>query len=45
MRIGLARAFTERGVPNPREGRVWTHTAVARLCTSGQNLTERTVRL
>ncbi len=29
--IGLARALTERGVPTPREGRVWTHTTVARL--------------
>ena len=29
--IGLARALTERGVPTPRDGRVWTHTTVARL--------------
>ena len=29
--IGLARALTERGVPTPREGRIWTHTTVARL--------------
>lgn len=28
---GLARALTERGVPTPREGKVWTHTTVARL--------------
>ena len=28
---GLAHALTERGVPTPREGRVWTHTSVARL--------------
>ena len=29
--IGLARALTERGVPTPRNGQVWTHTTVARL--------------
>ena len=29
--IGLARALTERGVPTPRKGPVWTHTTVARL--------------
>ncbi len=29
--VGLARALTKRGVPTPREGRVWTHTTVARL--------------
>ncbi len=29
--IGLARALIERGVPAPREGRVWTHTTLARL--------------
>ncbi len=29
--IGLARALTERGVPTPREGRIWTHTTLARL--------------
>ena len=29
--IGLARALTDRGVPTPRERRVWTHTTVARL--------------
>jgi DNA invertase Pin-like site-specific DNA recombinase len=28
---GLARALTERGVPTPRRGAVWTHTTVARL--------------
>jgi len=28
---GLARALTERGVPTPRGGAVWTHTTVARL--------------
>jgi hypothetical protein len=28
---GLARALTERGVPAPRRGAVWTHTTVARL--------------
>ncbi len=28
---GLARALTERGVPTPRHGRIWTHTTVARL--------------
>ena len=28
---GLARALTERGVPTPCDGRVWTHTTVARL--------------
>jgi DNA invertase Pin-like site-specific DNA recombinase len=27
----LARALTERGVPAPRGGRVWTHTTVARV--------------
>ena len=32
--IGLARALTERGVPTPRHGRVWTHTTVARLVAS-----------
>ena len=29
--VGLARALTERGVPTPRDGRVWPHTTVARL--------------
>ena len=29
--IGLARALTERGVPTPRGGGVWTHTTVGRL--------------
>ena len=29
--IGLARALTERGVPTPRDGKVWTHTTVSRL--------------
>ena len=29
--VGLARALTERGVPSPRGGAVWTHTTVARL--------------
>ncbi len=28
---GLARALTKGGVPTPRDGRVWTHTTVARL--------------
>ncbi|WP_458098008.1 recombinase family protein [Roseomonas sp. WA12] len=28
---GLARALTERGVPTPRGGLVWTHTMVARV--------------
>ena len=28
---GLARALSERGVPTPRGGNVWTHTTVARL--------------
>ena len=28
---GLAQALTERRVPTPQEGRVWTHTSVARL--------------
>ena len=28
---GLARALTERGVPTPRGGAVWTHTTVARV--------------
>ena len=28
---GLARALSERGVPAPRGGAVWTHTTVARL--------------
>jgi hypothetical protein len=28
---GLARALTERGVPTPRGGVVWTHTTVARV--------------
>ena len=30
-RAGLARELTARGVPTPGEGRVWTHTTVARL--------------
>jgi hypothetical protein len=30
-RHGLARALTERGVPTPRGGKVWTHTTVGRL--------------
>jgi DNA invertase Pin-like site-specific DNA recombinase len=30
---GLARSLSERGVPTPRGGRVWTHTTVARLLT------------
>ena len=29
--VGLARALTALGVPTPHEGRVWTHTTVARL--------------
>ena len=29
--IGLARALTERRVPTPRNGQVWTHVTVARL--------------
>ena len=29
--IGMARALTERGVPAPRGGTVWTHTTVARV--------------
>jgi len=29
--VGLARALTERRVPTPRGGQVWTHTTVARL--------------
>jgi Recombinase len=28
---GLARALSERGVPTPGGGNVWTHTTVARL--------------
>jgi len=28
--VGLARRLTERGVPTPRGGPVWTHTTVAR---------------
>ena len=28
---GLAQALTERGVPTPRDGQVWTHTTVTRL--------------
>jgi hypothetical protein len=28
---GLARAFTERGVPTPAGSAVWTHTTVARI--------------
>lgn len=27
----LARALTERGVPTPRDGKIWTHTTVGRL--------------
>jgi DNA invertase Pin-like site-specific DNA recombinase len=30
-RHALARALTERGVPTPRDGKVWTHTTVGRL--------------
>ena len=30
-RQALARALTERGVPTPRDGKVWTHTTVGRL--------------
>ena len=30
-RHGIARALTERGVPTPRDGKVWTHTTVGRL--------------
>jgi len=30
-RQALARALTERGVPTPRDGRIWTHTTVGRL--------------
>jgi DNA invertase Pin-like site-specific DNA recombinase len=30
-RHGIARALTERGVRTPRDGKVWTHTTVARL--------------
>jgi DNA invertase Pin-like site-specific DNA recombinase len=29
----MARALTERGVPTPRYGKVWTHTTVGRLLT------------
>ena len=29
--VGLARGLTERGVPTPRGGAVWTHTTVARV--------------
>ena len=29
--LGLAQALTERGVPAPRGGAVWTHTTVARV--------------
>jgi hypothetical protein len=29
----IGRALTERGVPTPRGGAVWTHTTVARLLT------------
>jgi DNA invertase Pin-like site-specific DNA recombinase len=29
--LGLARSLTERGVPTPRGGAVWTHTTVARV--------------
>jgi DNA invertase Pin-like site-specific DNA recombinase len=29
--VGLARSLTERGVPTPRGGVVWTHTTVARV--------------
>jgi len=29
--VGLARSLTERGVPAPRGGAVWTHTTVARV--------------
>src|SRR3954467_4332398 len=29
--VGLARSLTERGVPTPRGGAVWTHTTVARV--------------
>jgi len=29
--VGLARSLTERGVPTPRGGPVWTHTTVARV--------------
>ena len=40
---GLARALSERGVPTPRGGNVWTHTTVARLlavrpCSTGRSL-------
>jgi hypothetical protein len=29
--VGSARCLTERGVPTPRGGAVWTHTTVARV--------------
>ena len=29
--FGLAKALTQRGVSTPRQGRLWTHTTVARL--------------
>ena len=29
--VGLARSLTERAVPTPRGGAVWTHTTVARV--------------
>lgn len=32
--VRLAHAPTEQSVPTPREGRVWTHTGVARLIAS-----------
>lgn len=35
--IGLARALTDRGVPTPRERRIWTHTTVARLMARTTN--------
>jgi hypothetical protein len=28
---GIARALTDRGIPTPRGGAVWTHTTVARV--------------
>src|SRR3954469_15918420 len=40
--VGLARCLTERGVPTPRGGAVWTHTTVARVL--GRILPEQDIR-
>ena len=37
-RQALARALTERGVPTPRDGKVWTHTTVERLLARTQRV-------